>query len=67
MTVNDKILILKESPVFWAGVALSVLLLIFIHFEGLSLMVSWWESREEYGHGFMIPFITAFLIEYRTD
>lgn len=67
MTVNEKNLIFKESPVFLAGVALSVLLLIFIHFEALSLMVEWWENREEYGHGFMIPFITAFLIWQKKD
>lgn len=57
----------KESPVLWMLLGLSVVLLVFIHYDGLSLMVKWWENREEYGHGYMIPFITAFLIWQKKD
>ena len=57
----------KENLVLWGVLGVSILLLVFIHFEGLSLMVKWWENREEYGHGFIIPFITAFLIWQKKD
>ena len=67
MAVNDNDFVFKEKPVFWALVGLSGLLLVFIHYDGLSLMVKWWETREEYGHGFIIPFITAFLIWQKKD
>jgi exosortase D (VPLPA-CTERM-specific) len=36
--------------------------LIFIHYEGLDVMVYMWDKREEYGHGYIIPLITLFLI-----
>lgn len=40
------------------GLAISILG--YICFDGLSLMVSWWE-RDEYSHGYMIPAVAAFL------
>ena len=57
----------KEKPVFFGLLGFSLFLLVFIHFDALSLMVSWWETREEYGHGFIIPLITAFLIWQKKD
>jgi len=67
MAADENNFIIKEQPVFWVLFILSVSLLMFIHFDGLSLMVNWWETREEYGHGFMIPFITLFLIWQKKD
>ncbi len=63
----NSISILKEGPVLWGLLGLSFLLLVFIHYDALSLMVRWWETREEYGHGFIIPFITLFLIWQKKD
>ena len=57
----------KETPVLWAGIAVTFLLLGFIFFDGLSFMVGLWNEREEYGHGFIIPFITLFLIWQKKD
>ncbi len=59
--------VLKEPPFFWAMLSLSVLLLGFIYFDGLWLMEKWWSTREEYGHGYLIPVITAFLIWQKSD
>ena len=42
-------------------------LLIYISFAGLTSMVGTWESREEYSHGYLLPFIAAFLIWQRKD
>ena len=57
----------KETPVLWAGIAVAFLLLGFIFFDGLSFMVGYWNEREEYGHGFIIPFITIFLVWQKKD
>ena len=67
MREDDNKMVWKETPIFFGGFALIGLLLIFIYYDGLSLMVKWWEAREEYGHGYMIPFITAFLIWQKKD
>jgi len=47
---------------FWLwGLLLAALaLLIFAYWDGLVLMVKWWE-REEYSHGYMIPLVALFL------
>jgi len=39
----------------------------YISFAGLTTMVGTWESREEYSHGYLLPFIAAFLIWQRKD
>lgn len=67
MVDNENKMVWKEKSVLWGLLGLSVLLLVFIHYDGLSLMVKWWETREEYGHGFLIPFITLFLIWQKKD
>ena len=46
---------------FWALLLLSFGLLGFIFYDGLALMVKWWE-RDEYSHGYMIPMVALFLI-----
>ncbi|MES9906399.1 MAG: VPLPA-CTERM-specific exosortase XrtD [Sedimenticola sp.] len=38
-----------------------MLLLGVIFYDGLELMVKWWE-REEYSHGYMLPFVVIYLI-----
>lgn len=41
--------------------------LVFLYFDGLKQMVSWWSNREEYSHGFLIPIITLYLVWQRSD
>lgn len=41
-------------------------LLIFVYWDGLALMVRWWD-REEYSHGYMIPFVALFLLWQRLN
>ena len=45
----------------------SCVLLIYLFSDGLIQMVSQWESSEEYGYGYMIPFIVAFFIWQKKD
>jgi len=51
----------------WGLILLSMLLMWAIFYDGVMLMIDWWLTREEYGHGIMIPFITAFLIWQKKD
>jgi exosortase D (VPLPA-CTERM-specific) len=60
---REKDVFWKESPLFL--VSFSVLLMLFalaLYKHGLDQMVNYWFRREEYSHGVLIPFITAFLI-----
>ena len=57
----------KERVTLWGLTALTCILLVFIYYDGLSFMVKWWGDREEYGHGYLIPVITAFLIWQKKD
>jgi len=64
---NNQLSVWKESIVYWAFLGASLLSLGFIYFDGLQLMEKWWETREEYGHGYIIPFIALFLIWQKSD
>lgn len=66
-TNDQQIQIWEVSPLIWAGLAITALFMGIVYYDGLELMVSWWATREEYGHGFIIPFITAFLVWQKKD
>ena len=38
-----------------------------IFYDGVALMAEWWGTREEYSHGYLIPFITLFLVWQKKD
>ncbi len=42
-------------------------LLIALAWPGLVLMVAAWDSREEYGYGYLVPLISAYLVWQRRD
>lgn len=50
----------------WGLLAISFAILIILFRDSLWLMVQWWNS-EEYSHGYMIPFVSAFLIYQRLN
>jgi exosortase D (VPLPA-CTERM-specific) len=56
----------KEPVSVWALSLVISALMGFVFFDGLKLMVEWWE-RPEYSHGYIIPFIAAFLIWQKKD
>ena len=64
---NNQLYVWKEDLFFWCVLSASLLILGFIYFEGLQMMESLWANREEYGHGYVIPFITLFLIWQKSD
>lgn len=59
---------MKQQPnlILWGLLAISFALLGVIFYDGLSLMVAWWD-RDEYSHGFMIPFVALFLLWQKYD
>jgi len=68
MSENGNIkLVWKESPLFWGALAVSFAIMVFIFFDGLEKMVAVWESKEEYGHGFLLPVISIMLILQNKD
>ena len=42
-------------------------LIALIFYDGLRVMVNAWSNQEEYGHGFLIPVISAFLVWQKKD
>ena len=64
---NNQLSIWKENTLFWGALSTSLLILGFVYLDGLLLMEKWWSNREEYGHGYIIPFITLFLIWQKSD
>ena len=67
INVNNELKVYKESYGLWAILFFMLFLLGFIYLDGLVEMEAWWSRREEYGHGYIIPFITLFLIWQRKD
>jgi len=57
----------KENKYYWGILCVSLFILGIIYYDGLQLMERWWSTREEYGHGYIIPFITLFLIWQKSD
>ncbi|VAX09574.1 Eight transmembrane protein EpsH / EpsI protein [hydrothermal vent metagenome] len=64
---ENKINIWKETPVIWVLLAVLAALIGYVYFDGLTKLVEIWEKREEYSYGYLIPFITLFLIWQRKD
>lgn len=57
----------RVPALFWIIVAAGLGLAIASAYEALAQMVQRWDTSEEYGYGYMIPVITAFLIWQRKD
>lgn len=64
---NDDRYIWKFTPGLWIfGIVALVLIAAAFH-SGISVMVRIWGEREEYSYGYLIPFITLFLVWQRRD
>ena len=66
-TGNQQSFVWKESVIYMLLLGLSIFGLIIVYYDSLSYMVEMWDKREEYGHGYIIPAITAFLIWQKKD
>jgi len=52
----------REGWKLSAVLVITLLLMFYIFSDGLNHMLGYWENREEYGHGYIIPFIAMFFI-----
>lgn len=57
----------RNSPKAWIGLAVLAGLLVLLYFDIISLLIGQWLGSEEYSHGIMIPFVSAFLIWQRKN
>lgn len=57
----------KSNAVLWAAGSLLAAAAVAIYWQSLVQMVEMWSKREEYSHGFLIPFITLYLVWQRLD
>ncbi|HKQ29646.1 MAG TPA: VPLPA-CTERM-specific exosortase XrtD, partial [Burkholderiales bacterium] len=57
----------RETPQTWALLALLAIFLGFIFSDGLRELWRVWDQREEYSYGYVVPFITLFLLWQRKD
>jgi exosortase D (VPLPA-CTERM-specific) len=51
----------------WSLIGLAIAALIFASQDAMKEMLRFWETREEYSHGYLIPVIAAFLIWQKSD
>lgn len=66
--MNDSALqVWRLSKISYVMLAVAAVLMYLIFQDGIHHMVRVWETREEYGHGFLIPLICGFLIWQRKD
>lgn len=56
----------KKHSWLWLLLAVALISLFVIYWDGLNIMVKWWE-REEYSHGYMIPLVAIFLFWQRIN
>lgn len=56
------------STVVWSVMGLLVLVaLVVLYRDGLAPMVRYWETKEEYNHGYLIPVVAAYMLLLRAD
>lgn len=55
------------SNALWGIIGIFALLLVYPFMDTLGDMVHRWNTKEEYGYGYMIPMITLFLVWQRRD
>ena len=69
MTANtaEHNLVWKEGWRIWLILAALAVFIGLVYFSSIKELIRIWGVKEEYSYGYMIPFITAFLIWQRKD
>lgn len=57
----------RFTPLFWGLLGLAAVLLGVTYFDAIDRLVYRWSNSEEYGYGFMIPVLSAFLLWQQKD
>ena len=66
-TNNSPSFIWKTPLVWWVILGVSVVLAGYAFLDTIQDMIHRWDTKEEYGYGYLIPFITIFLIWQRKN
>jgi len=66
-TKNTPTIVYREGMAVWGILVVVSVLLGFMFIDSLKEMVRIWDTREEYGYGYIIPFLTVFLIWQKKD
>ena len=64
---NTKPVVWRVGPLAWGVFAIGAVISIFLFKEGLQHMVTAWETKAEYSHAYLLPFIALFLIWQKKD
>ena len=67
MTNSAPNFVWKSPATFWILVGVATLLIGFAYLDTIQDMMYRWDTKEEYGYGYIIPFITLFLVWQRKD
>ncbi len=67
MTTKSSSVCWYPTKLFWGGIAISVLLIAYPFLDTIRDMIMRWDTMKEYGYGYIIPFITLFLIWQRKE
>jgi exosortase D (VPLPA-CTERM-specific) len=57
----------RVTPAAWGLLGVAAAAILLATWSGLAQMLDWMLTKPEYGHGFLIPFIAAFLLWQRSD
>jgi len=64
---TDSIVVWRQTWTIYGILLVASVALFTLSYTGIIEMIRIWDSREEYGHGYIIPFITIFLIWQHKD
>ena len=64
---ENEMTVWKGTPWMWVSMTFAAALLGFIYFDGLKDLLHVWETKLEYSYGYLIPFITLFLVWQRKN
>jgi exosortase D (VPLPA-CTERM-specific) len=68
MTANNRAIFMWKSPLlWWVMLGVTAILAGYAFLDTVQDMIHRWDTKEEYGYGYMIPFITLFLIWQRKN
>lgn len=66
-TNTSDIIIWRQTWAIFGLLLVALLALLALSYTGVMDMIRVWDTREEYGHGYIIPFISAFLVWQHKD
>ena len=64
---SNNIIIWRQTWMIYGLLSVAFIALFVLSYTGIAEMVRVWDTKEEYGYGYIIPFITLFLIWQHKD